>query len=1165
MKRLLRNVLAAFVVSTVGVVTASAQTWTGNAPQNGDFYLYNVGSGKFLTSGCWWGTHAAVDDDGMKLTLSGSGNTYTISTAAAFGANHYLGDNFYVDNGTAANWTFAQVSTGIYTIKNGDNYLAWTGGAVANNSSTANNDNARWQLVTRDDLIENMKAATSSNPVDVSFFMRNPKIRRNWTDSKPFEGSGFNDNGSFNASADGLYSGGCTSVGQWHKTFDNYQALADIPNGKYTVTVKGFNRYDGDGANSPGYMYANSTTVTLPTMGNIGDENANNATRALVDDTYLTSPITTIVTDGNLRIGVKSDATCGWVTWREFTVKFISPALSFLAEELPANGNMEAGKWYYKDITVAGNNYNATATNLSNIVYTTDGSTLKESESSVTAQFAATNNNLSVARYYIKSSTANNLVIEATSYTYNVGDATTSISYIQGGETVTVTYADAATNNPSATFAINGSPSITFNNTAVTPTVSGNGFTFTVPSGLSAASIYTLSIPANAFGYAAGSTYNAAQNITFNTPAVFDGTYYLKNSATNQYLARGANYGTRAIVNDWGNPLIIKTASDGFSTIQFYDNERYLFKPGNSDWDMYADTQTLDDNARWKFTLSDGKFLLQNKQRIANNEFVKVNNGEQVLYCDGKQADSQLFIKWIFEDPSTGAHLTQMQAVKDAQAAAAATLAGLSSINTVAALESEVAGNDWTSVNIIESEATVTESGESWNAYYEWGTMALRGATTVSIDNPGLYKFTIKALGRPASNAKTYPLHQIQADQTQAYVYFANTKTLLASAFSVEQTAITDNCYHGSDGNYYPNGQPSAKAFFNAGYFTNTIWVYIAEAGDYTYGIETFGNSKGGLDQWTCWSDQTITLTYYTDEGIVTNSNGKVTAVGRVTGSQVTEVIDNTVAVVDLTAARGLNNVAIPTSQNSNLLIYANSGQVSNSTNVIINGNCSTLALTKRSNPFFVPTTFTATNARYTVASGDLAGGEFATLMIPFAGTVPTGYAYTLDQGVNALGGDVKATQVSTVPANSPVLITGSGQFTGSNVSVPAFAKDATFTSGELTGVYSTTQAPVGSYVLQNHTESPNGVAFYLVNETRPNVGPFRAYIKPQSSNAKALRVIFINGDDTTGIGTLHEDGTVTLDDAEYYTVGGARLSAPQKGLNVVKYNNGTVKKIFVK
>ena len=38
------------------VLGVKAQTWTGNQPQAGDFYLYNVGAGKFLTSGCWWGT-----------------------------------------------------------------------------------------------------------------------------------------------------------------------------------------------------------------------------------------------------------------------------------------------------------------------------------------------------------------------------------------------------------------------------------------------------------------------------------------------------------------------------------------------------------------------------------------------------------------------------------------------------------------------------------------------------------------------------------------------------------------------------------------------------------------------------------------------------------------------------------------------------------------------------------------------------------------------------------------------------------------------------------------------------------------------------------------------------------------------------------------------------
>lgn len=217
------------LVGTAMPFKAGAQTWTGNTPQPGDYYLYNVGSGKFLTSGCWWGTHAAMDYDGMLITFAGSGNDYTLSTNVAF-EGKYLGENAYMDNGTAATWTFTQVSSGKYTMKNGSNYLVFKGGAVADNDGTApTTDDGYWQIVSRADLINNMKSATPSSPVDASFFMTNPKNRRNWKDGKPYQGTAnFSDNASFHASEDGLYTGGCTSVGQWHKTFDNCLALKNV-------------------------------------------------------------------------------------------------------------------------------------------------------------------------------------------------------------------------------------------------------------------------------------------------------------------------------------------------------------------------------------------------------------------------------------------------------------------------------------------------------------------------------------------------------------------------------------------------------------------------------------------------------------------------------------------------------------------------------------------------------------------------------------------------------------------------------------------------------------------------------------------------------------------------------------------------------------------------
>ena len=88
----------------------------------------------------------------------------------------------------------------------------------------------------------------------------------------------------------------------------------------------------------------------------------------------------------------------------------ITPCISTVAEELPDNGAMTAGDWYYFDAPIDGNFYNFTATTLSDIVYTTNGD-LASNTTSVTDDFRATDNSLTATRYYVKSATAQSLVM----------------------------------------------------------------------------------------------------------------------------------------------------------------------------------------------------------------------------------------------------------------------------------------------------------------------------------------------------------------------------------------------------------------------------------------------------------------------------------------------------------------------------------------------------------------------------------------------------------------------------------------------------------------------------------------------------------------------------------------------------------------------------------
>ena len=65
-----KRLLFGMMLSAIG---AKAQSWTASAPVAGEFYIYNVGANRFLTSGTNWGSHATLDPHGaMALALVSS-------------------------------------------------------------------------------------------------------------------------------------------------------------------------------------------------------------------------------------------------------------------------------------------------------------------------------------------------------------------------------------------------------------------------------------------------------------------------------------------------------------------------------------------------------------------------------------------------------------------------------------------------------------------------------------------------------------------------------------------------------------------------------------------------------------------------------------------------------------------------------------------------------------------------------------------------------------------------------------------------------------------------------------------------------------------------------------------------------------------------------------
>lgn len=261
------------------------------------------------------------------------------------------------------------------------------------------------------------------------------------------------------------------------------------------------------------------------------------------------------------------------------------------------------------------------------------------------------------------------------------------------------------------------------------------------------------------------------------------------------------------------------------------------------------------------------------------------------------------------------------------------------------------------------------------------------------------------------------------------------------------------------------------------------------------------------------------------------------------------EVTDD-VPVVDATLAT-VNGATITRTNPNGLLYLANGSTTDGGQNVIVDGTCANFVLTD-GHPFAAPKAFSATKATYTMTA--IADGKFGTLMLPFAAQLPAdGKAYALDADIDVVGGKVNGSEVTALTANTPVLVTKAGAYTGSNVDIAATTATS-FTNGNLTGIYAQTEAPQGSYVLQNHPQS-QGVAFYLVGDVKPIVKPFRAYIPAQSSNAKAIKVVF-DGEATAIDGITADEGA----NENVYDLSGRKVVKAHKGIYI---KNG--KKVIVK
>ena len=213
---------------------------------------------------------------------------------------------------------------------------------------------------------------------------------------------------------------------------------------------------------------------------------------------------------------------------------------------------------------------------------------------------------------------------------------------------------------------------------------------------------------------------------------------------------------------------------------------------------------------------------------------------------------------------------------------------------------------------------------------------------------------------------------------------------------------------------------------------------------------------------------------------------------------------------------------------------------------------------------------FTATAASYSRTINT----TWATLCLPFKVSLDGKNFRAFELG-SVSNNEVVLKELNTIiPAGTPVIIkmTNGATELSFNVANKEIAKDVKTSATDdhnyqLQGLYTQKEfskdADNNCYIVKgNKLMNP---AKLLANTKVDKVvsKPFRAYMVDNSSAPSAGAKMFSIGfddDSTTAIDTLN---TIANDKAEYYDLQGKRLNEPQKGINIVKRGNKTMKVII--
>ena len=305
-----------------------------NLTDGGSYYIYNVGTKKYLAAGANWGTHAVVNETGLDFGIQLNNNKYLINSLVFnSNTNHYL-NGLYVD-GSAFEWTIGKPKqeNNRFLIFNGDGFLTVNGTGIVDLGQDGNSTNALWEFRTISERIAELTTATIENGIDATFLLPGANFGRN---DRRVQSWKVSDNCTNYNLSGGNNENNCAE--SYRSVFTISQTLTNVPDGIYSVAAQGFYRHDlNSGGNLP-YFFANDEKRTFPLQEG-SENNMATASVSFSNGLYEIEPIIVVVTDGILNIGIVSETADNWCIWDNFRLTYYGEEENVVIDRLKLRYN----------------------------------------------------------------------------------------------------------------------------------------------------------------------------------------------------------------------------------------------------------------------------------------------------------------------------------------------------------------------------------------------------------------------------------------------------------------------------------------------------------------------------------------------------------------------------------------------------------------------------------------------------------------------------------------------------------------------------------------------------------------------------------------------------------------------------------------------------------